>query len=76
MSTTTQEKAYVEKEYGWMVGKTIEQVRVLTSTEIDDLGWYPGGTTPLVVFFTDGTYIIPMQDEEGNGPGALLHPER
>ena len=76
MSTATQEKAYIEKEYGWMVGKTVEQVRMLTPTEVEEMDWYPGGEVPFVVFFTDGTYIIPMRDEEGNGPGALLHQER
>lgn len=76
MSTATQEKAYIEKEYGWMVGKTVEQVRMLTPTEVEEMDWYPGGEVPFVVFFTDGTYIIPMRDEEGNGPGALLHKGR
>lgn len=76
MSTATQEKAYIEKEYGWMVGKTVEQVRMLSSKEIEEMDWYPGGEVPFVVFFTDGTYIIPMRDEEGNGPGALLHQGR
>ena len=72
-----QEANYIKKEYGWMVGKTVEQVRMLTSKEIEDMGWYEGnGEVPFVVFFTDGTYIIPMRDDEGNGAGALLHQGR
>lgn len=79
MTTTEMQKTeakYIKSEYGWMVGKTVEQVRMLTSTEIEEMGWYTGGEVPFVVFFTDGTYIIPMRDEEGNGPGALLHQGR
>lgn len=79
MPTTERQKTeteYIEREYGWMVGKTVKHVRILSLEEIEDLGWYVGGEVPFAVFFTDGTYIVPMRDEEGNGPGALLHPER
>ena len=70
------EAEYIKNEYGWMVGKTVERVRMLSLEEIEDLGWYPGGEVPFAVFFTDGSYIVPMRDEEGNGPGALLHQGR
>lgn len=75
-STLTQTQAYIQKEYGWMVGKTVESVREMTAKEVEDFGWYSGSEVPFVVFFTDGSYIIPMQDDEGNGPGALAHAGR
>lgn len=72
-----QEETYIKKEYGWMVGKTVAGVRRLSSAEIEDFGWYEGGgEVPFVIVFTDGTWIVPMRDEEGNGAGALAHESR
>lgn len=73
MTTLTQTENYIKKEYGWLVGKTVESVRPMTKEEIDQFCWYEGSEVPFVIFFTDGSYIIPMQDDEGNGPGALAH---
>ena len=71
----TIDKTYIEKEYGWMVGKTIKSVRPLNDSEKELYGW-DGSEVPFVVFFTDGSYIVPMSDDEGNGAGALDHPKR
>lgn len=53
------------------VGKTVKSVRYLNhaewSSEFDD--WY---SVPVVIEFTDGTYIIPMRDDEGNNGGSLM----
>jgi hypothetical protein len=51
-----------------LAGKTINVVRYMTDKEMEDFMWYEKG---LVIFFTDGTYMIPMKDDEGNGAGAL-----
>jgi len=51
-----------------LVGKTIKAVRYMTDKEAEDSMWY---NKPLVIFFTDGTYIFPMADDEGNNGGAL-----
>jgi hypothetical protein len=76
-STLTQTQAYIQKEYGWMVGKTVASVRQLTAAEIEDMGWYEGGSeVPFVVLFTDGTWVVPMRDDEGNGAGTLAYAER
>lgn len=71
----TTDETYIENEYGWMVGKTVEAVRTLKDSEKEMYGW-DGSEVPFVVFFTDGSYIIPMSDDEGNGAGALDHPQR
>jgi hypothetical protein len=73
MTTLTQTENYIKKEYGWLVGKTVELVRPMKREEVEQFGWYEGSEVPFVIFFTDGSYIIPMQDDEGNGPGALAH---
>ena len=51
-----------------LVGKTIKEVRYMTDEEAKDFMWYK---KPIVIVFTDGSYIIPQMDDEGNGGGAL-----
>ena len=51
-----------------LVGKTIKEVRYMTDEEAKESMWY---NKPLVIFFTDGTYIYPMMDDEGNDGGAI-----
>ncbi len=53
----------------FLTGKTIVEVRYLTDQEMNDLGWY---NKALVIFFSDGSYIFPSQDNEGNNAGALF----
>ena len=52
----------------FLVGKTIRKCDYLTQEEVDQMGWYG---SCLAIEFTDGSYIFPMQDDEGNGPGAM-----
>jgi hypothetical protein len=52
-----------------LVGKTIKEVRYMTDAEAEDSMWYH---KPLVIFFTDGTYIYPMADDEGNDAGSIF----
>ena len=64
---------YIEREFSWMIGKTVASVSPLTSEEIQELGWYESwGSVPFIVEFTDGTCIIPSSDPEGNGAGFLI----
>lgn len=51
-----------------LVGRTITEVRYLTPDEAREIGWIQ---RPLVMFLDDGTYILPMSDDEGNAAGAL-----
>jgi len=52
-----------------LIGKKIVNVRYLTKKEMEYLGWY---SKSLVIFFDDGTYIYPSQDDEGNDGGSLF----
>lgn len=52
-----------------LVGKTIVEVRYINDKEMNGLMW---DRKSLAIFFKDGTYMIPSQDDEGNGPGALF----
>jgi hypothetical protein len=51
-----------------LAGKTIKSARYMTEKEMNDFMWYERG---IVIEFTDGSFMIPQQDNEGNGAGAL-----
>ena len=40
----------------------------MTSEEAEKSGWY---SRPIIIFFTDGTHIIPLRDDEGNDGGSV-----
>ena len=52
-----------------LVGKTIARVRYMTDKEMEKFMWY---NRPLVIFFTDGSYVFSSADDEGNDGGALF----
>lgn len=52
-----------------LVGKKVVDVRYMTEEEAKDNLWY---TRPIIIVFDDGTYLIPMADDEGNNGGALF----
>jgi hypothetical protein len=52
-----------------LVGKTIKSVRYQYTCEMKDMGW---SKKSLVIFFTDGSYIFPSSDDEGNNAGTLF----
>jgi hypothetical protein len=52
-----------------LVGKTIKSVRYMHICEKKDMGWFKKS---LVIFFTDGSFIFPSADNEGNDAGALF----
>tara|TARA_R110000751_G_C13532456_1_gene454066 strand:+ start:336 stop:587 length:252 start_codon:yes stop_codon:yes gene_type:complete len=56
----------------FLVGKTVKQVRYMTDKELDTLDWHAGA---LVIEFTDGSWMFPSADDEGNGAGALFTSE-
>ena len=55
----------------FLIGKKINNVRYLTSEEMIDCFGDDGYKVPLVIEFTDGSWIFPMSDDEGNDGGAL-----
>ena len=52
-----------------LVGKTIKEVRYMTDKEVEEYGWWK---KVLIIFFNDGSYILPSMDDEGNDGGALF----
>ena len=57
-----------KKVSDFLVGKTIKSVRYMTHEEMEDFMWY---RKPVIIDFTDGSWIIPQSDDEGNNGGAL-----
>ena len=51
-----------------LVGKKIKQARYMTEAEAEEFGWYSRG---IIIFFEDGSHIIPMRDDEGNDAGSV-----
>lgn len=52
-----------------LVGKTIKEIRYLTDQEQEQFDWLDSS---VVIVFTDGSWIIPMSDDEGNNAGAMM----
>lgn len=58
---------------GSLTNRKIVSVRSLTQAELDHLDWERQNFNEVVgVELDDGTVLIPAQDFEGNGPGALF----
>ena len=52
-----------------LVGKKISQITYMSDPDMEKQGW---GGCAVVIILDDGTSIIPMMDDEGNGPGSLM----
>lgn len=52
-----------------LVGKTIKNVRYMNDKELQEHYWVK---RPLIIFFTDGTYMYSSMDDEGNDGGSLF----
>lgn len=64
------EEEWEKKINKFLVGKTIENVRYLTHDEAQEVfGW---DRKAVIIWFTDGSTLVPSMDDEGNGPGALF----
>jgi len=62
-------KSWESKIGAALKGKTIANVRYLTDAEMKQMMWY---NKAIVIIFTDGTYMFPSADDEGNNAGALF----
>lgn len=51
-----------------LVGKTVAKVTWQSLEDCEASGWY---SRPPIITFTDGSWIMPMADDEGNNGGAL-----
>jgi hypothetical protein len=56
--------------FTFLTGKTIATVRYMSEAECEKLMWH---SRPLLIRFTDGSYIIPQSDDEGNDGGAIYY---
>jgi hypothetical protein len=65
-----EKNGYIQREYGSLIGKTISGVRALTEKELAEFMWHDGEIA-VVLEFTDKTFAIVIQDDEGNGAGSL-----
>ena len=71
LDETMRATKYYRGEYKALLGRRIMDVRAMFPEEMDNMGW--GGHEPGAVFILEGGVLfIPMEDEEGNGPGVLL----
>ena len=61
-------KYWEERAKYLLLGKQITEVRWLDKKEVEDIGWY---SRPVALKLNDGTWIVPMKDDEGNDGGAL-----
>lgn len=52
----------------FLVAKKISSVRYMTQDEADAFMW---DKRPLVIRFTDGSFLVPQMDDEGNNGGAM-----
>jgi len=52
-----------------LIGRTIVGLTEFSKTELRQRGW---DRSPVIIVLDDGTKLIPMMDEEGNGPGELI----
>jgi hypothetical protein len=73
METKFDAKAYIQREYGSLVGAKIIGVRALTASELESMGWEDGwGEVGFVLMLDDGRALVPSMDPEGNGAGHLF----
>jgi hypothetical protein len=63
------EKHWNEFAKKHLLGKTIASVRYMTKAEAKNMGWE---SRPVAIFFTDGSYVFPSMDDEGNDGGSLF----
>jgi hypothetical protein len=54
-----------------LVGRKITAIRPMTPEETASWGWH-GYPTAVIIELEGDLRFVPLRDEEGNGPGALL----
>jgi hypothetical protein len=56
--------------FTFLVGKRVAKVRYMTAEEAEAFMW---DKRPLLIQFTDGDFLIPQMDDEGNDGGAMYY---
>jgi len=62
------EKLIEDEARKHLVGKKIDRVFYVDQEQADEAGWFARG---IVIVLEDGTELVPLSDDEGNGPGAV-----
>ena len=62
------EEKWIEAIRKSLVGKKVAGITYLTEDQAEENLWC---NRPVVIIFDDGSYIIPLSDDEGNNAGAL-----
>lgn len=70
MNNPTNEIQWTTKIQEFLIGRTIREVRYQTDAEAEAMGW--DHSRGVVLILDDGAQLIPSQDDEGNGPGAIF----
>ena len=66
------DKRHINK-FKYLIGKEIKTIRYMTEEETKEWGWYK---RPLVIYFTDNSFIIPQSDDEGNDGGSIYYQDK
>ena len=61
---------HLKKFNEYLKGKTIKEVTFLSDGDMENMMWYK---RPVMIHFTDGSFIIPQSDDEGNDGGSLYY---
>lgn len=57
-----------------LIGKKVVDVVPLSNADKEQLMWDDySGDSAIAIVFDDGTLVIPMRDDEGNGAGVLMY---
>lgn len=70
MFMTPSKDKHLEKFNQMLRGKTIKNVSWLGDKDMEQLMWYK---RPVVIEFTDGSFLIPQSDDEGNDGGSMYY---
>lgn len=61
---------WIERAKARLLGRRIIGIRWMGEGELENLAWPQGS---MVLELDDGSLLLPQADDEGNGPGAVLH---
>lgn len=61
---------HLKKFNEYLRGKTIRTVEWLSDGDMENMMWYK---RPVIIHFTDGSFVIPQSDDEGNDGGSMYY---
>jgi hypothetical protein len=64
---------HLEQFNKYLKGKTIKEVTWLGDEDMKNMMWYK---RPVIIHFTDGSFVIPQSDDEGNDGGSMYYQDK